>query len=148
MLAGAAGVLVVDQAAKAAVLAWVPMGTTRPIVPGVLSLSPVANSGVAFGLLPGLPPVVALLAALTLFAALLYNRPGRPGSRVEATGIAAMAGGAAANLLDRLRLGYVIDYLDLHVWPVFNAADAAIVVGAGALLVALAREGRRGDCGR
>ncbi|MDQ7857523.1 MAG: signal peptidase II [Armatimonadota bacterium] len=148
MLAGAAAVFVADQAAKAAVLAWVPMGTTRPILPGVLSLSPVANTGVAFGLLPGLPPVVAVLAALSLFAALLYNRSGRPGTRVWATGIALMVGGAAANLLDRLRLGYVIDYLDLHVWPVFNAADAAIVVGAGALVVALAREERRADSRR
>jgi signal peptidase II len=45
-------------------------------------------------------------------------------------------------LFDRLRLGFVTDYLDLHVWPVFNLADAAIVAGAGVLVLALWREGR------
>jgi signal peptidase II len=138
-------VVAVDQAAKAVVVHWVPMGASVPVVPGVFSLSPVANTGVAFGLLAGLSPAVAALAAVTLFAVLLYHRGRRPGSSAEGAGIALMAGGAAANLLDRVRLGYVIDYLDLHVWPVFNAADTAIVVGAGVLLVTLVRDGRRAD---
>jgi signal peptidase II len=52
-----------------------------------------------------------------------------------------MAGGAAGNLIDRVRLGHVVDYLDVHIWPVFNLADVAIVLGAAILIVALSREG-------
>jgi signal peptidase II len=48
-----------------------------------------------------------------------------------------MLGGALGNITDRLRFGYVVDYLDIHVWPVFNLADTAIVIGAGLLVLAL-----------
>jgi signal peptidase II len=113
-----------------------------PVIPGVLSLAHVQNTGVAFGLFAGVSPLVTALAALTLIFVLFYNRGRWSGSRAEGTGIALMAGGAAGNLLDRVRLGFVVDYLDLHIWPVFNLADVAIVAGAGALAVALWRAGR------
>ncbi|MGH2668584.1 MAG: signal peptidase II, partial [bacterium] len=51
-----------------------------------------------------------------------------------------LLGGAAGNLIDRVRLGYVIDYLDLHVWPVFNLADVAVLIGGALLLVAAVRQ--------
>ena len=58
-----------------------------------------------------------------------------------------VVGGALANVVDRLRLGYVVDYLDVHVWPVFNLADAAIVAGAGVLAAASLVRRRRGATG-
>jgi signal peptidase II len=112
-----------------------------PVVPGVLSLTHVQNPGVAFGLLAGLSPLITVIAALTLVFLLFYNRGRQIRTRAAGAGIAAMAGGAAGNLIDRVRLGYVVDYLDVHVWPVFNLADVAIVVGAAILIVALSREG-------
>ena len=130
-----------DQAIKALVGHFLQAGATVTVIPHVLRLSYVRNTGVAFGLLPGFSPLVGAMAALTLFFVLFYNRGRWPGSRAEHAGIALMAGGAAGNLCDRVRLGFVVDYLDLHVWPVFNAADAAIVVGAGILALTVARPG-------
>jgi signal peptidase II len=139
---GATAVVLVDQAVKALVAHLLPAGASVSVIRGVLSLTHVQNHGVAFGLLPGISPVVTALAALTLFFMLFYNRGRRSGSRGEATGLAVMAGGAVGNLIDRVRLGFVVDYLDLHIWPVFNLADVAIVVGAGAVAITLAWQGR------
>jgi signal peptidase II len=127
-----------DQWIKAAVAATLPVGASRPVVPGLLSLTHVQNRGVAFGLLSSAAPLVPVLVVLTLVVFVTYNK-GRQFSTPAAAGIALMAGGAVGNLIDRLRLGYVVDYLDVHIWPVFNLADAAIVTGAGLLLVALSR---------
>jgi signal peptidase II len=139
---GAAAVVVVDQAIKALVVHLLPAGASVAVIQGVVGLTHVQNHGVAFGLLPGLPPVVTVLAALTLFVMLFYNRGRHAGSRTEAAGLALMAGGAVGNLLDRARLGFVVDYVDLYVWPVFNIADVAIVVGAGAIALTLVWRGR------
>ena len=100
------------------------------------------NTGVAFGLLAGASPLITALAALTLVFLLFYNKGRQIGTGAAWPGIAAMAGGAAGNLIDRVRLGYVVDYLDVHVWPVFNLADVAIVLGAAVLIIAFSREGR------
>lgn len=130
-----------DQWIKALVIVAIPVATSVPVVPGVLSMTHVQNRGVAFGLFAGLSPLIAALAALTLVFLLSYNKGRRLRSRAAGAGIALMAGGAAGNLVDRVRLGYVVDYLDVHVWPVFNLADVAIVVGAGILILVLSREG-------
>lgn len=131
-----------DQGIKAVIARQIPAAATIPLIPRVLSLTHVQNTGVAFGLFAGISPLITALAALTLLFFLFYNRGRWLGSRAIGAGIALMAGGAAGNLLDRVRLGFVVDYLDLHVWPVFNLADVAIVVGAGVLVLALSRDGR------
>lgn len=135
-------VLAADQIIKSIVTRLLPAGASVAVVPGFLSLTHVQNTGIAFGWFAGLSPALAAIAALTLFFLLFYNRGRWPRSRADSAGIALMAGGAAGNLLDRIRLGFVVDYLDFHVWPVFNVADAAITVGAGILVLTLAREGR------
>jgi signal peptidase II len=140
-VAGAGAVVLIDQAVKALLARLLPPGASVPVIGGVFSLTHVQNRGVAFGLLSGISPIVTVFAALTLFFVLFYNRGRRSGPRGEAAGLALMAGGAAGNLIDRVRLGFVVDYLDLHVWPVFNLADVAIVVGAGVVALALARQG-------
>jgi signal peptidase II len=141
-VAGALIVALIDQGIKAAVTRGVPVGAIVPLIPGVLSLTHVENTGVAFGLLAGISPLVTTLAALVLLFVLFFSRGRWEQTRTVGAGISLMAGGAAGNLLDRVRLGVVVDYLDLHVWPVFNFADAAIVVGAGVLVLALSRTER------
>jgi signal peptidase II len=138
----AAAVVVVDQWIKTLVARHLPVAASVPVIPGVVSLTHVHNRGIAFGLFSGVPPYVTMGVALTLLAALFYNRGRWHAERVVGAGIALIAGGAIGNMLDRLRLGYVVDYVDLHVWPVFNVADAAIVVGAAILVVVLSRGGR------
>lgn len=117
------------------------VGTEQVVVPHVLSLRVLHNTGVAFGLLAHLSPVTTVILALTLLGVVFYNRSAVPVAVAGPWGLGLMLGGALGNMIERLRFGYVLDYLDFHVWPVFNLADAAIVVGAGLLMLALFRSG-------
>jgi signal peptidase II len=112
-------------------------GTERVLIPRVLSLTLLHNTGIAFSLLRGASPFVIVALALTVLAVALYNRDAWPRTALVGWGLGLVLGGAAANAAERLRFGYVIDYLDVHVWPVFNVADSAVVVGAGLLVWAL-----------
>ena len=133
-----AAVVVIDQAVKLLVASQIPLGTSVPLIPGVLALSHLRNPGIAFSLLRNVPLVIPAVIALTLLFLLFYN--GAQWSRRPAVAIALalVSGGAIGNLIDRLRVGAVIDYIDLHVWPVFNLADMAVVTGAALLIVTLA----------
>ena len=125
----------------------VPVGGERVLVPGLLSLTVLHNRGIAFGVLGRLSPAVAVALALTVLLALFYNRGVWRGPLADQWGLGLVVGGALGNVADRLRFGYVVDYLDVHVWPVFNLADAAIVVGAGVLAAASVMRRHRGDSG-
>jgi signal peptidase II len=116
----------------------------RVLIPHALALTVVHNQGIAFGLLARFSPAATIGLALTVLAALFYNRAAWPAAPLGQWGFGLMVGGALGNVMDRLRFGSVVDYLDVYVWPVFNLADAAIVVGAGALVAAsVARRRRR-----
>lgn len=145
LLAAVTVVAAADQWIKMLVARSIPPGSSVPVISGLLSLTHVQNRGVAFGLLAGISPILMILAALTLVVLLSYNKGRRTWSRATGVGFALMAGGAAGNLLDRIRFGFVVDYLDVHVWPVFNLADAAIVTGAGLVLLVLMRSGPGAD---
>ncbi|MCC6728192.1 MAG: signal peptidase II [Chthonomonadales bacterium] len=130
-----AAIVCADQVSKWAVMGALTYGESRPIVPGWLSLTPTQNTGGAFSLLQarnGVFIVVALVAAAAL--GLAYHRFQRRDLWASA-GIALALGGALGNLVDRMRLGYVQDFFNIHsaagrnLWPVFNIADSAISVG-------------------
>ena len=135
-------VLVADQASKA----WIVHGLDLPGRGGirllsVLNLTWVENRGITFGLLNGLgdlAPLLLTVVALAVVAA-LAGWLWRAERGLVAVALGAVAGGAAGNIIDRLRLGYVVDFIHAHVgawsWYVFNVADAAIVCGVGALLL-------------
>jgi signal peptidase II len=128
----ATAVLVVDLSAKAAVDARLPVGDEVTIV-GPLSLSHLHNSGLAFGILPGLVPLVTA-ATLVLLPGLvaLFVATARY-HRLQPYALALLVGGGAGNVVDRLRAERVTDFIDLSAWPAFNLADVA--VGAGFLLL-------------
>lgn len=140
------GTVVADQLAKAAVLASLALHDGVTVVPGVLSLTYVRNTGAAFGLLndadfPFKTLAVTLMAvtALALIAVYTWRTPIE--DRVGRFGLSLILGGAIGNLIDRARFGYVVDYVDVywrdyHFWA-FNVADAAITVGALIILAEL-----------
>ena len=139
-----AGVIALDQATKALVVAGIERGERDPILPGV-ELVHVRNRGIAFGLFEdraGLLTVVTVVALglLVVYFALHLSRP----LLWLPTGL--LLGGALGNLLDRARQGAVTDFIDLSFWPAFNLADVAITLGVGALLLAL--EAGRDDTAR
>jgi signal peptidase II len=96
---------------------------------GWLALEYTENRGAAFGLLSGLAPILAVTSLAVLAGLLLhYMQQARP-PFWQTMAIGGIAGGAVGNLLDRFRLGYVIDFLSVGPWPNFNVADSAITMG-------------------
>mgnify|MGYP000850958146 CR=1 FL=1 len=130
----AAIIVLADQAAKLAVVRWLqPLETVR--LTSWLSLTWATNTGGAFGVL-ATNTVQLIVVAVVVVTGLVLVAPRLGTSRLLMFAMAAVMGGAIGNLIDRVRVGYVIDYLDLHFWPVFNIADIAITVGAGLLIIA------------
>ena len=125
-------VAALDQVLKAMVVAGLERGEDEPVFPGV-NLTYVRNEGVAFGALGdgGTLVVVLTAAALSLLTLYFALNARRPWLWLPA---GAVAGGALGNLADRAREGSVIDYVDPVLWPAFNLADAAIVLGILGLL--------------
>ncbi len=145
----AAATIVVDQVTKAIALAWLAPGTAVDVIDGLVALRLGLNTGVAFGLLVGLPGdwrwVVWLLSLGALLLMLRLSRQVLPhGGWRPRVGVGLILGGAAGNLIDRVRLGGVVDFLDVYWgdyhWPAFNAADSAISVGVALLAVSLSRQ--------
>jgi lipoprotein signal peptidase len=139
-------VLIADQASKWWVLNVLDLPELRQLVLlPVLNLTMVWNRGVTFGLLNGFGSwshiVLAVIALAVVAALCLWLR--RADSQLTAVAIGAIAGGAVGNVIDRLRLGAVVDFIHAHVvtpwgdlsWYVFNVADAAIVCGVAALII-------------
>jgi len=134
----AGGVVLLDQVVKAAVQVLLPYGQPLPIIPGVLWFTHVHNPGVAFGQLAGGGPLLVALALGAAAFILTYRARllcGGELGRVLTFGLALPLGGAVGNALDRIRLGKVVDFLDLGWFPVFNVADSAITIGAALLVV-------------
>ena len=95
----------------------------------MLAITYVTNSGVAFGLFKEAGTFFIFLAGIVI-AAILYSLRRLPAQqRLVRIALGLALGGAVGNLIDRLRLGYVIDFIDFRFWPVFNVADSAIVAG-------------------
>ena len=139
-------VIIADQLAKAVVRATLPLYDSVAVIPGLVDLVHVRNSGVAFGFLHDLDvpfkwAITTALAALALFGIGYYARHIRREERLARAGLSLILGGAAGNLADRLRVGYVVDFVDVyfrgwHFWA-FNVADASITIGAVLIFVDL-----------
>jgi signal peptidase II len=125
-----------DQLTKAIVTNRLDMYDEVHIV-GPFSIHHVTNSGIAFGLFASATSIVILLTGIAV-AWMLYFFA-RSGSRhpVLPVALGLVIGGSVSNLVDRVRLGHVTDFLDVRYWPAFNLADTFIVVGVAALLLAL-----------
>jgi signal peptidase II len=125
-----------DQLTKAIVTNRLDMHDEVHIV-GPFSIHHVTNSGIAFGLFASATSIVILLTTLAVVWMLYFFA--RSGSRhpVLPVALGLVIGGSVSNLVDRVRLGHVTDFLDVRYWPAFNLADTFIVVGVAALLLAL-----------
>lgn len=137
----AAVIAVVDQATKWLVLQRFTLGE-QLVVTDFLNLVLVYNRGAAFSFLANAPGwqtpllIAFALGAAVLVSVLLVRSPGR---RMLCAGLALILGGAVGNVIDRLRFGQVVDFIDVHAygwhWPAFNVADAGISIGAALLIL-------------
>ncbi|GAB6935884.1 MAG: signal peptidase II [Calditerricola sp.] len=132
----AASVLAVDQLTKWAVIRFMEIGESIPIWDGVFHLTSHRNRGAAFGILQGQRWLFVLIAALVVIALAAYLPRVRRDRPLGTVALALLLGGALGNLVDRIRFGEVVDFLDVRLinYPIFNVADSAIVI-AGTLLL-------------
>lgn len=123
-----------DQLTKSIVSRQLALGDAVEIV-GPFTIHHVRNTGIAFGLFSGSTSIVIVLTAVAIGALTgFFARSGRRHPLLPVA-VGLVLGGSASNLADRLRLGYVTDFLDLDYWPAFNLADTFIVVGVGLLFL-------------
>lgn len=124
----AISVVVADQLTKGLVRIHLFPGQSFPSW-GLARITHIANTGAAFGILSGHGPLLMVTAGVGIVALLLYYRFPLFDGLLTRVGLGLQLGGATGNLVDRLQFGHVTDFIDLRVWPVFNLADSAIVVG-------------------
>ncbi len=136
---GAAVIIALDQITKSAVMARFSLHETLTVIPGLFNLVYIMNPGAAFGFLADASPTfryVFFIGVTILAAGLIvyYLVKSNPRNRLLAGSLTLIFGGAVGNLIDRIRFGAVVDFLDVYLgashWPAFNVADSAITVGA------------------
>ena len=140
----ALAVFALDQGIKSIVEGSMRVGESIGLVPGFLSLTYIKNDGGAFGILGGSRGLLLVGSAVAVVVVLSLLLSGRP-TKLATFGGGLILGGAAGNLLDRLGSGEVTDYVHFSFWYIFNAADAAIVVGVGLLLLSALQPERSGS---
>ena len=145
-------VLALDQVTKEIVSARLTLYASVPVVPGFFHITLVTNRGALFGLLhdladPWRGALFTVVPAAAIVLVLVFQYRTTLHDPLTQSGLALVLGGAAGNLADRVRLGYVVDFLDVfvgrHHWPAFNVADSSICCGVALLVVELYRRGRR-----
>ena len=131
---------IADQLLKKLFSGTMQLGESIPVLPGIFHLTYIQNPGAAFGLFENQTLFFIVIAAFLLaFLAFAYKELAAQGVWVR-FGMSLLAGGAVGNLLDRVRFGAVIDYLDFRIWPIFNLADIGICLGAALIVWGLLRE--------
>jgi len=137
--------LAVDQLSKALVRIFLPQGKSL-LLGGFGELQQLRNPGTAFGIIEGRswPLFLTSIAVFVVLIVVLW-RWGGPGSAFFQVGLGLIIGGALGNIIDRIALGAVVDFIDLgfwpmRSWPVFNFADLAIVIGVGMTLIVVIKD--------
>jgi signal peptidase II len=145
----AVAVVLLDQLTKAWIVSTMNLHESFAVIGGFFDITHVRNPGAAFGFLAGASPLFrySFFLAVTVAAILLilhYFRTSRIEEPLQVSALALILAGAVGNLIDRVRFGEVVDFLDVYVgshhWPAFNVADSAISVGAAILVLALLRK--------
>ncbi|MBN2305355.1 MAG: signal peptidase II [Anaerolineae bacterium] len=135
--------IVVDQITKAYVAAhldpyesWMPLSFIEP----VFRLTHIHNTGAAFGLFPDGGMVFIVIAVVVSAVIMYYHRELPANAWLVRLALGLQLGGALGNVVDRLRQGYVVDFFNVELWPVFNVADSCIVLGVALLAFEMLRE--------
>jgi signal peptidase II len=131
LLAVLVSVFAADQVTKTLVVGGLQLGESWP-VDGFLRLTHARNTGTAFGLFQNHAMVLTIVSFVAVAVIIFFYRNAITSPLLRAA-LGLQLGGAFGNLLDRVRLGYVVDFVDVGPWPIFNVADSSIVVGIAIL---------------
>lgn len=128
--------VIVDRIIKKAVVSTMVLYETIPVIQDVFHITYIRNTGAAFSMMDGKTNFLILLPLVLVICAIIYmfikRKNGHP---LMMTSVALVAGGGIGNIIDRITQGYVVDYLDFRVFPIFNLADICVCVGCGLLIL-------------
>jgi signal peptidase II len=113
------------------------LGQSIPILNNILHITYIHNTGVGFGLLKGLPWIPILVSIIVIGGIIYYSRKLNNKDSVQQYLLAFILGGTIGNLIDRVAFGFVIDFLDFRIWPIFNFADMFLSIGVIGLIIVL-----------
>lgn len=135
--------LFVDQFSKYVIRQNMSLAESIPVIKRVFHITYVENKGIAFGLFPQGHTLFIVISFVIILAILFFERKKIIKSLKERLCLGLILGGALGNLIDRLRFGFVIDFLDFRIWPVFNLADSGVCIGGMLMVFFLLRKRTR-----
>jgi len=127
-------IVMMDQWSKFYIQTHMMLGMSIPVVQDVFHLTYILNPGAAFGLLEHQTMFFVVIAVCMVLAAIYYYPKIPKEYRLLRFGAGLVVGGALGNVIDRIRTGYVVDFFDFRIWPIFNIADIGIVCGVGCII--------------
>lgn len=130
-------IIILDQLVKLYVQSSMGLGMSIPVIPNVFHITYILNAGAAFGILENQRGFFIFIGILVLAAAGWFYSCLRRENAWIRYGAAMLLGGAVGNLIDRIFQGSVVDFFDFRIWPVFNVADIAIVVGVACIIYSI-----------
>lgn len=123
------GIAALDQIAKALVVAYMTMGQSAPVLGPAMSLTRTSNTGAFRSLGSSHPQVLMVIGVVLAVAVVIWGWRSAATHPEMVAPLTLILGGALGNLIDRVARGEVVDFLDFHIWPVFNVADIALTLG-------------------
>lgn len=136
-------IFIIDQSLKQLVHSAMSFGQSIPILDGLIRLTYVRNTGAAFSLFLGFSPYLAIIGIAAVLAIVYFHFRIPKKDYYMHIALACVLGGSLGNVFDRITRSYVIDYIDLRVWPVFNFADIMINLGMLLIIVRLFHEEKK-----
>ncbi len=129
----AAVIYILDRLTKSIIIAGLSQSQSVMVIPNIFHITLILNKGTAFGLFKNQSIFFVLLSLLVISVIILYICKNKLRNIILSIALGLILGGAVGNLVDRIRFGYVVDFLDFRIWPVFNIADSAITIGLALL---------------
>lgn len=131
------GIILIDQLSKFYIQETMTIGMSHPIITDVFHITYILNPGAAFGILEN-QRIFFIFIAIVMIFVVAYIYPKIPSnSSLLRLGVALLVGGAIGNVIDRVKFGYVVDFFDFRIWPIFNIADITIVIGVTLIIYSM-----------
>lgn len=129
LFSAASAAYLLDRLTKLLAFSGLSDSQSITVIPNIFHITLVLNKGVAFGLLKDQKVLFISVSLLAILFIMVYASRHRAMGAILSSSLGLILGGAAGNLVDRIRFGYVIDFIDFRIWPVFNVADSCITIG-------------------
>ena len=127
-----------DQMVKWILMSQVDLFEKITVIPGIFDITHIRNDGAAYNMFSSMPILLIVMPSMVMLAGLVYIAlANQENHLLLMSAISMVIGGGLGNLIDRIKTGYVVDYLDIHIIPIFNLADIFICVGCGLLFIYL-----------